>query len=64
MIDTIYTWFVQIVGIKGGAMALVAMWRPGVSAVVADGAITGDTLMQLVVKVGWPIHLHQNRRSE
>ena len=61
MVNMSYAWLVQISWIEGGAMALVAWRRPGATTVVADGAIASNALMQLVAKVGWSIHLHQNR---
>ena len=61
MVNASYAWLVQISWIEGSAMALVAWRRPGATTVVADGAIVSNALMQLVAKVGWSIHLHQNR---
>ncbi len=61
MVNVSYAWLVQIIWIERSFMALLAGWSLVSATVVADGAIASNALMQLVVKVGWSIHLHQNR---
>ena len=63
MVNASYTRLVQISWIEGGAMALLAGWGLIFTIMVTHRAIFSDTLMRLVAKGGWSVHLYQNRRT-